>query len=77
MNRHLIAPLAALSLLAGAAAPALAKAQEDQGSAASASASSGKAERKICKTFDNSASRMKATKVCLTRDQWKKHQNAN
>ena len=72
MNPHRIfAPLAALSLLAAAASPALAKAQEGDGNASVASASS-KGEKKICKTFENTASRMKREKLCLTRAQWKK-----
>jgi len=31
-----------------------------------------KAERKTCRTFQNTASRMKAERLCLTRDEWRK-----
>ena len=62
----LIASIAALSMFA-LATPAAAKAQADEANAGSA-----KAEKKICRTFDNTASRMKATKVCLTKAEWKK-----
>ena len=55
------APLAALSLLAASAAPALAKAQDGEGNGSVAASS--KSEKKICKTFDNTASRMKREKL--------------
>jgi hypothetical protein len=67
-NRYL-APLAALSLLA-TSAPAFAKAQEGDGNGSVTATS--KSEKKICKTFENTASRMKREKLCLTRAQWKK-----
>ena len=66
-NRYL-APLAALTLLATSAAPALAKAQDGEGNGSVAA----KSEKKICKTFENTASRMKREKLCLTKAQWKK-----
>lgn len=30
-----------------------------------------KGEKLICKTFDNTASRMKSTRLCYTKEQWK------
>lgn len=64
----LIASLAAFSMIALAApAAAKAKAQDEESAGASS-----KAEKKICKTFENSASRMKATRLCLTKADWKK-----
>lgn len=66
-----LAPLAALSLLAAGAAPAFAKAQDEQAAATAGSAG----EKKTCKTFQNTASRMKAQKLCLTKAQWKKFNN--
>ena len=62
----LIASFAALSMIA-LAAPASARTQSEEASAGSA-----KAERKLCRTFENSASRMKATRLCLTKSEWKK-----
>ena len=63
----LIASFAALSMIA-AAAPAYAKAQDSEQSAGAAA----KTEKKTCKTFQNTASRMKATRLCLTKAEWKK-----
>ena len=63
----LIASFAAFSLIA-AAAPASAKAQDSELGTGSAA----KTEKKICKTFQNTASRMKATRLCLTKAEWKK-----
>ena len=68
----LFAPLAALSLLA-VSAPALAKSQDSDGNGSVAA----KSEKKICKTFENTASRMKREKLCLTRAQWKKFDAEN
>jgi putative hemolysin len=43
-----------------------------EGGSAAAATDKEKGERKICKTYENSASRMKREKLCLTRDEWKK-----
>ena len=73
MNRTAIfAPLAALSMIV-AAAPAAATAK---GQDAPETASAGKAEKKTCRRFDDSTSRMKSTKLCLTKAQWKKFEDA-
>ena len=65
------APLAAAALLAAGAAPAFAKTQDGQTVEA---ASAGKSERKICKRFDRSESRMRSERVCLTKAGWEKLQ---
>ena len=71
MSKSLFAAAAALAVVASA--PAMARTQNEQGSAA---AGQKKEARKICRTFDNSASRMKTQRVCLTREQWKKFDSA-
>ncbi|HEX6376163.1 MAG TPA: hypothetical protein VFZ91_10630 [Allosphingosinicella sp.] len=65
----IFASSAALALIAGTPANA-AKSQSEQAKAGSGAKA--KDERKICKTFDNSESRMKRERLCLTRAQWKK-----
>lgn len=69
----IFASTAALALIAGA--PAHAAKNESARALASADGAAGaksKEERKSCRTFDNSASRMKRQRLCLTREQWKK-----
>jgi hypothetical protein len=68
--RTIFASAAALALAAGTPAVAAKSNQGDQ--AAGVSDSKAKGERKICRTFDASETRMKKTKLCLTRAQWKK-----
>jgi hypothetical protein len=69
----ILASTAALALIAGAPAQA-AKSRGDQALAAEGGGAAAKAkdERKSCRFFDNSASRMKRERVCLTPEQWKK-----
>ena len=64
-----IACAAALSLVFAGGAVA-AKSPQDE--SASAAARAGKDEKKICKRFDNTASRMKSERLCLTKSEWKK-----
>ena len=69
----IFASTAALALIAGA--PAHAAKNESARALAAADAGTGvkaKEERKSCRTFDNSASRMKRERLCLTREGWKK-----
>ncbi|HYE29598.1 MAG TPA: hypothetical protein VEA61_15370 [Allosphingosinicella sp.] len=68
----IFASTAALAL--AAAVPAFAaKSQNDQRAAASGGAGAkAKDERKTCRFYDNTASRMKRERLCLTREQWKK-----
>ena len=69
----IFASTAALALVAGAPAHA-AKNESARALAAADSGASAKSkdERKSCRYFDNSASRMKRERLCLTREQWKK-----
>lgn len=69
----IFASTAALALIAGA--PAHAAKNESVRALAAADAGAGakaKDERKTCRYFDNTASRMKRERLCLTREQWKK-----
>jgi hypothetical protein len=66
MGKFLTAALAALALTAS---PAFGKSQSEPDAPGGGK---DKGERRICKTFENTASRMKREKVCLTRQQWKK-----
>jgi hypothetical protein len=76
-RNYLLAPAALLVL---AAAPVLAERGRPDAAASEATAPSeptatgapAKAEPRICRTFENSASRMKSERVCLTRQEWKK-----
>ena len=70
------APLAAAALLAAGSAPAFAKSEGSQNSSGSAAASAEAGERKICKRFDNSASRLRSERLCLTKAEWKKFEAA-
>jgi hypothetical protein len=44
-------------------------------SATATAAAGTKDERKICRRFENTASRMKAETLCMTKEQWKKYQD--
>jgi hypothetical protein len=68
---------ASVALAALIATPALAnKGHSEAAATASAAsaqpASDDKAERKTCRTFENTVSRLKAERVCLTKEGWKK-----
>jgi len=65
------APLAAVALVAAGAVPAFAKSQNDQANSSAASTGE-KGERKICKRFTRSETRVGSEKVCLTKAQWQK-----
>ena len=65
-NNVLIASFAALSMIAFAA-PASAKTQAEEPTSGAS-----KAEKKVCKTFQNTASRMQPTRLCLSKAGWKK-----
>jgi len=68
----IFASAAALALVAGTPAFAAKEQNERQHAVASDSAGGEAKARKICRTFRNTVSRMKAEKVCLTRAEWKK-----
>jgi hypothetical protein len=69
MSKLWIAAAAALAVVA--TAPASARTQNADGNAAAAGQKKQQG-RKICRTFENSSSRLKAQRVCLTKEQWKK-----
>ena len=68
----IFASTAALALIAGAPA-FVAKSQDRQAGESDGAAAGAKAksERKICRTFERTDSRMKSEKLCLTREGWK------
>ena len=75
------APLAALVLIAAAPVPTagLAGSQDgESGSAASSGqpADSARAERKTCKNFPDTVSRMRTKRLCLTQAQWREFEDA-
>ncbi|HEY0044411.1 MAG TPA: hypothetical protein VGB62_07660 [Allosphingosinicella sp.] len=71
MNRNsLFASIAALSMIAAAAPAAAARGQD------APEATAQKADKKICRKFDNTTSRMKSTKLCLTKAEWRKFEDA-
>ena len=71
--KMIFASTAALAMVAGTPAFAAKSQTERQQAVASDSGGAGVDKgRKICRTFKNTVSRMKAEKVCLTRAEWKK-----
>jgi hypothetical protein len=69
----IFASTAAFALLAGTPAFAAKSGQDEQASASeSGGGDQARAERKTCKYFDNTATRMKRQRLCLTREQWRK-----
>ncbi|HEX9948123.1 MAG TPA: hypothetical protein VGA98_11330 [Allosphingosinicella sp.] len=75
--RMIFASTAALAMVAGTPAFA-AKSQNQNRQVAAADAGGGggeKLEKRTCRSFPNSATRMKREKLCLTRAEWKKFQN--
>jgi hypothetical protein len=70
IKTKIFAAFAAAAILGAGTAPAFAKSQDSQGNGSAASEDKG--ARKICKRFENSASRMRAERLCLTRAEWKK-----
>ena len=71
--RMIFASTAALALVAGTPAfAAKSQGQSQQAAASESGGGGGEKARKICRTFKNTVSRMKAEKVCLTRAEWKK-----
>jgi Ni/Co efflux regulator RcnB len=72
-TKLIFAATAAFALVAGAPAQA-AKSQDRQSSESEGGGAEAKAkgERKICRTFQRTESRMKSDKICMTRAEWKK-----
>jgi hypothetical protein len=74
--------IAFLALTALIATPALAdKGRSSNGAAAATSSpateatSATKDEPKICRRFENTASRLKAERLCMTKEQWRKFED--
>lgn len=70
--KQMFAATAALSLIAGG--PAFAAKSQDRQAIENDGGGAGekaKEERKICKTFVSTESRMKREKLCLTREGWR------
>jgi hypothetical protein len=61
---------AALAMVAGT--PAFAAKSQNQQVVASDAGGGGDQAKKICRNFNNTVSRMKKTKLCLSRADWKK-----
>jgi hypothetical protein len=74
--KMIFASTAALALVAGTPAFAAKGSQSEQASAAAGGqGAENKEARKICKTFDASETRMKRTRLCLTRSEWRKFED--
>jgi hypothetical protein len=70
IKTRIVTAFAAVALLSAGAAPAFAKTQDSQSMASGgASASS---ERKVCKHFHNTVTRLGRERVCLSKAEWKK-----
>ncbi len=76
IKTRIFTAIAAAALVGAGTAPAFAKSQDNQTNGSIAAASD-RGERKICKRFENSASRMRSEKLCLTKDEWKKFDAQN
>jgi len=77
--KQMFAATAALALIAGG--PAFAAKSQDREAAVSDGGGSGakvkaKSERKTCKTFYSTESRMKRETLCLTREGWREFERA-
>jgi len=69
--KMILASTAALAMVAGTPAFA-AKNQNQQIAAAESGGGGGEQAKKICRTFPNSATRVKREKLCLSKAEWKK-----
>jgi hypothetical protein len=76
IKNRIFAPLAAAALLVAGAAPAFAKSQDSQGNGSVASAED-KGARKICKRLQNSGTRLRNDRICLTATEWRKVEAQN
>jgi hypothetical protein len=75
-SKMILASVAALAMAAGTPAFA-AKDQNRQVGASDSDGGAGeKVEKKTCRTFPNSASRMKSERLCLTKAEWKKFEES-
>jgi hypothetical protein len=69
---RLFTAFAAAASIAASSAPAFAKAQDSQGNGSVGASSRETGQRKICKRYENSTSRLLSERLCLTMPQWKK-----
>lgn len=67
-----VSGLAAALILSAAPAFAAKTSAKDQTIAEEAGVTTAAAERKICKRLENSGTRMKNDRVCLTKEEWRK-----
>ena len=69
------APFAALALVAAAPAPSVAMASNEQQNVSAGQsggdASTPRAERKTCRNFEDTVSRMRGKRLCMTQAQWR------
>ena len=72
IKTRILSAITAAALVAAGSVPAFAKAQDSQSYGRTSASSSDKAERKICKSFPNTASRLRTETLCLTKSGWKK-----
>jgi hypothetical protein len=77
IKTRILKAFAAAALIGAGSAPAFAKTQDSQGNGSAGASASDRGERKICKRFDNSASRLRSERLCLTKAEWKKFDDQN
>lgn len=64
-------PLGALALIAAAPTPSTSYDSAQQGGSAAA-AKPAKSERKVCRTVTETGSNARRTRLCMTKDQWRR-----
>ena len=67
-----VSGLAAALILSTAPAVAAKTSAKDQTVVEEAGATAAAAERKVCKRLENTGTRMKNDRVCLTKEEWRK-----
>ena len=72
----IFASAAALALIAGAPVHAAKSQGQQVADSGGGAGTKVKGERKTCRMFDNTATRLKRERLCLTREQWKKFEEA-
>jgi hypothetical protein len=70
--KMIFASTAALAMVAGTPAFAAKAQNQNQQVVASEAGGSEAKEKKICRSFQNTVSRVKREKLCMTRAEWKK-----
>ncbi len=77
IKTRIFTAFAAAALVAAGSAPAFAKSQDNQGNGSAGASVEDRGDRKICKRFDHSASRLLSERVCFTKSDWKKFDAQN